>query len=124
MTPFDWNDFLPLARRLTGRTTVEADLRTAIGRAYYAVFHAASSFIRTKALIPPTERLTHDKVWSILANDPDPDRADVGRRGVRLKRLRVNADYRTTFPNPDIATQATEAITEAEELIEAISRLT
>ncbi len=99
-------------------------MRSAISRAYYAVFDAASAFIRAKALVPPTERLTHDKVWKLLASDPDPDRSDVGRRGNRLKQVRVNADYRSPFPDTDLADRATAAVKEAEQLIDAISRLT
>ena len=124
MTPFQWNDFLALARRLARRKTSEAHQRTAISRAYYAAFHAASSFVRAKALVPPTERLTHDKVWNLLATDPDPDRVDVGRRGDLLKRLRVNADYRTPLPDKNLAERVADALTEARRLVEAISRLT
>ena len=123
MTPFAWGDFLALARRLARRNASEADQRTAISRAYYPVFHAASSFIRAKTLVPPTERLTHDKVWHLLACDPDPDRADVGRRGFVLKRLRVDADYRNPFPRRDLSQLTAHALTEADDLIVAISRL-
>jgi hypothetical protein len=124
MIPFAWSDFLALARRVARRTTSEADQRTAISRAYYAVFHAASAFIRAKTLVPPTERLTHDKVWTLLAADPGPDRADVGRRGFDLKRLRVDADYRSPFPRPDLNRWTADALREADALIAAISRLT
>jgi uncharacterized protein (UPF0332 family) len=124
VTAFTWNDFLVLARRLARRKTSEADQRTAISRAYYAVFHAASSFIRAKALVPPSERLTHDKVWNLLATDPDLDRADVGRRGDLMKRLRVNADYRTPFPDKNLTARVADALAEAKRMVEAISRLT
>ena len=124
MTPFAWSDFLALARRLALGHASEADQRTAISRAYYAVFHAASAFVRAKTLVPPTERLTHEKVWNLLANDPDPDRADVGRRGRVLKLLRVDADYKNPFPRPDLNRLTADASTEADALIAAISRLT
>ena len=124
MTPFAWIDFLALARRLARRTTSEADQRTAISRAYYAVFHAAPAFIRAKALVPPAERLTHEKVWILLAPDLNLDRAQVGRRGGALKRWRVDADYRNPFPRSDLNGLTANALTEADDLIVVISRLT
>lgn len=123
MTPFDWTEFLGLARRLARQTTSEAEQRSAISRAYYAVFHAASSFIRANTLVPPSERLSHDKVWKLLAADPGPDRADVGRRGELLKRVRVDADYRSPFPHGDLDEWTSDALAEADYLIGALSRL-
>ena len=37
MTPFDWADYLAVADELAARTDDPAAMRTAIGRAYYAV---------------------------------------------------------------------------------------
>ncbi len=48
----------------------EADLRTAISRADYATFHAASAFVRANRLVPDAERLTHDDVWPVIVPIP------------------------------------------------------
>ncbi len=127
MSPFVWGEFLSLARRLVGDGSLdrsEAGLRTAISRAYYATFHAASAFVRANRLVPDAERLTHDKVWAILTSDEDRARADVGQRGNALRRQRVNADYRNPFPDADISARTTATLTEATNLIDAIDRLT
>ncbi len=86
MSPFGWGEFLSLAHRLVLQAsleseTAEADLRTAISRAYYAAYHAASAYVRANTLIPVAERLTHDKVWTVLARDQDRARAETGQRG-------------------------------------------
>jgi hypothetical protein len=39
--PFEPRDFIPVAERLANHPSGEAELRTAIGRAYYAVFLVA-----------------------------------------------------------------------------------
>ena len=121
MSPFDWDDFLRLAVR-QARSPKEATRRTAISRAYYAVYHAASAFIRRKGLHPAASRLTHEIVWKILTADPDPNRAAVGVRGDLLKKVRVDADYREPFPG-DLAAKTTWAVREARLLIDALDRL-
>ncbi|MBZ0254686.1 hypothetical protein K8I31_01400 [bacterium] len=40
MVEFDWNEYLLLAEKLISDSANEAELRTAICRTYYAVFHA------------------------------------------------------------------------------------
>lgn len=121
MSPFDWDNFLRLAVR-QARSPKEATRRTAINRAYYEVYHAASAFIRRKGLYPASSRLTHDIVWNALRTDPDQARAAVGVRGNVLKKVRVDADYRDPFPG-DLGIQMRWAIGEARLLIDAIDRL-
>lgn len=126
MSPFEWGDFLSLAHRLTSRPSgqaTEADLRSAIGRAYYAAYHAASDYVRVRSLVPATERLTHNAVWGTLARDNARERSEAGQRGDALRRIRIVADYRNPFPDTDIAARTTAAIIEAESLIEVITRL-
>ncbi|MBD0324008.1 MAG: hypothetical protein ICV72_11575 [Aldersonia sp.] len=60
---FDWEEFLAFAEQLVERDADEAALRTAISRAYYAVYHRASAHLRNNVLVPAHERLTHRKVW-------------------------------------------------------------
>lgn len=117
----DWEGFLELAEALSHAST-DAAQRTAISRASYAVYHAASSHIRRKHLIEPNHRLSHRTVWRILKLSTHMDSRDAGFRGEDLKRLRQNADYTSPYPG-DLATDAREAVAEARALLDAISRL-
>ena len=47
--PFDWNEFLTLARELAAKTD-DASKRTAISRAYYCVFNLATARADFRAL--------------------------------------------------------------------------
>ncbi|MDP9364247.1 MAG: hypothetical protein M3Q10_08485 [Chloroflexota bacterium] len=48
---FDWDEFLALAERLNVQGADEATQRTIISRAYYAAYHAASTFVRAEGLL-------------------------------------------------------------------------
>jgi hypothetical protein len=84
---FDPLDFLGLARELGNRNQDEASLRTAVGRAYYALFIIA----RDKLGFATKKRAVHTLVTKELKK----------RKGYRstadqfaaLKRLRHAADY-------------------------------
>jgi len=117
---FQWRDFLELATRLAHRGADEAELRTAISRAYYAAYHGAAAYVRAQHIL--TSGHSHTRVWQALANDPDPARADIGVRGVFLKRSREYADYRHPFPGA-LAEEAEAAILEARAIVAAIDRL-
>ena len=92
--PFDPLDFLDLARELGARTQDEASLRTAVGRAYYALFIIA----RDKLGFAMKRKAVHTLVTKELKR----------RRGYRstadqlaaLKRLRHTADYQMLPDNP------------------------
>lgn len=118
---FDWREYLMLAEQLARSDSSEAELRTAISRAYYAVYHRASTYIRDQALVPATERLSHQKAWVTMRATGDPDRIDAAVRGDQLKRRREEADYRATFPD-DLLRAAHEAIFEARMILDLIER--
>lgn len=122
MSPFEWSDYLDLAERLIEREPDEAALRTAVSRAYYAVYHRASAHIRNNSLVPARERLTHRKVWDVFQVAGNVAHADVGFRGRRLHLLRTSADYRHPFPG-DLQELAPIAVVEARELLALIDRL-
>jgi len=118
---FDWEDYLSLARRLATESD-EAARRSTISRAYYAVYHAASDYVRSRTLVPSTRRLNHRLVWEILINDQDADRSMVGRRGRVLRDVRVDADYRARFPG-NLARKSRDAVAEAQALLDLIDAL-
>lgn len=82
---FDPTLFLNIAREL-GQTSEEERLRTAIGRAYYAVF-----LVAREKLGVTTRKQVHQMVIEELRRKPGT-RA-IGDQLDRLRRLRTEADY-------------------------------
>lgn len=117
---FDWEALLAVAERLLFAGGDEASQRTAINRAYYAAYHVAATHVRTTGLL--RARHTHTRVWAVLADDTNSIRADVGQRGDVLRRARVDADYRSTFPG-SVDERARESVADARAIIETLRRL-
>ncbi len=119
---FDWEEFLAFAERLVERDVEEVALRTAISRAYYAVYHRASTYIRDNDLLPAGEGLTHRKVWDTLQAASERRRFDIGSRGRRLQRRRTSADYHNPYPG-DIQDAARFSVNEARSMLDLIDPL-
>ncbi len=119
---FDWRGYLTLAEQLSSYGVSEAELRTAISRAYYAAYHRASRYVREYSLVAATERLTHQKAWAAVGANQDPVRIRAGVRGNRLKRRREEADYYDAFPT-DLTKAARDAILEARMILDLIESL-
>ncbi len=119
---FDWTDYLVLAERSAAPDADEATLRTAISRAYYAVYHRASTYVRDNALVLARSRLTHQRVWEAFAGVNDARHAEVAVRGDRLRRLRTLADYHNPFPG-DLGNMTYAATREARIVNDLIGRL-
>lgn len=92
--PFDWKDFLSLARRLATSTDDEASQRTAISRAYYCVFNLA--FARAEGTVGPKPRDAsyHQWCWDQYTGTNDRACKQLGNTGQRMKARRVRADYK------------------------------
>ena len=118
---FDFREFLAVAERLAASND-EGDQRSAISRAYYAVFHRARDLVRTENYYPGRTRLDHRGVWSALKEDADVARANIGERGQRNHRARLNADYDRQFPGK-LPQRTRQLVDEAKALVEAIDRL-
>jgi uncharacterized protein (UPF0332 family) len=91
--PLDPHDFLTLARELAGQNDEQGRLRTAVGRAYYALFLIAREKTHIMA-----KRETHEKVIQALKKTPGyrptADQLD------KLRRLREVADYELAPKDP------------------------
>jgi uncharacterized protein (UPF0332 family) len=92
MPPFDWLEYLELARQLS-KSDKEAALRSAISRAYYAAFNQVRAYCVSREIYIPRAVDSHQVVW---------DKFKEGRtlRGVYtngdlLKQQRVLADYKS-----------------------------
>jgi len=88
---FDWNQFFVLAQELSLRDD-DASKRTAISRAYYAVFHRARRLVVMEGAQLSRHGLVHDEVWDIFDACAGPRRT-VARLGRLLRAARRSADY-------------------------------
>lgn len=127
MDEFDWEQFLFLAEQLTKDTPTEAELRTAISRTYYAVFHiAVNKIVEIDSSFEYSRWNIHKKIldWferkSILTY-------------TRIKRMsdaRKQADYEPNpkFPNSyidmaELRSKAEEVIGMGKSIIQQIKNL-
>jgi len=85
-------EFLTLAQRLSLETT-EAAWRSAISRAYYAVFHVARQLLEDLGFTVPRADRAHGYLWLRLANCGDARVQQAGRDLNDLRRHRNEADY-------------------------------
>lgn len=94
MPPFDWSQYLVLAKDLSARSD-EAALRSAISRAYYAAYHHAKRFCASKSISITTSggNSDHYDLWETFGRRAGKTFAKVHTVGTRLKRKRGNADY-------------------------------
>jgi hypothetical protein len=95
---FDWTEYLDLAAELARRRGDPAAERSAISRACYAAFHAASDHF-----VAAGERLTllgedHVIVWDWFLASADRRLRSIGANGKRLRRWRRVADYEPVYP--------------------------
>jgi len=91
---FEWSKFFALAEELGARATDEAALRSAVSRAYYAVFGTARERLRNEGVAEEVLQ-SHWKVWRDYRRAPG--RRALGIDGDRLKAKRVRADYANTI---------------------------
>lgn len=108
---FDWLEYFYQAQDVSDkRHTIpsqkmspanEADMRTAISRAYYAAFHKAKEFLQaTKDLTPETPAGgVHERLISRFTNNSLVDWRVMGAKLDRMKKLRHTADYNYTIKN-------------------------
>jgi hypothetical protein len=89
---FNWNDFLSLAEQLA-LDNDEASQRTAISRAYYAVFNVACERAIQNCGQPVGPK--HVWCWQQYSRNPNRQCKRIGIDGDRLKKLRVRADYQS-----------------------------
>lgn len=99
---FDWGEYLRLAKDLAKKTG-EAELRSAISRAYYSVFITARNLLiarnipltysgKDHKLVPETLKARGEMSRNIKATE-------VGTNLERLLSDRNIADYENNFPN-------------------------
>jgi hypothetical protein len=93
--PFDWVQYLILARTLGSATAAEPSLRSAISRAYYAAYKIAEHYCEDKGIPIENNGKSHQDVWDAFLKKGGTTFTRVYDNGDRLRRKRVKADYRT-----------------------------
>lgn len=102
---FDWNEYLVIAEKLkidTDRQSAgafsEAKQRTAISRAYYAVYHLAETYAKAKLGYVPNQygrNQYHTDVRGVYRGQMgNPDHQEVGKMLARLHKARIDCDYK------------------------------
>lgn len=123
----DYYAYLDLAKELAAPDEgldshdKEARQRSAVSRAYYALFLTTrDAFDPEYKYRPPAEGNSHAKLWKKLKSDPDMDVRDIGRLGSDLGASRIAADYGEFIL--DLHKFVADALDNAEELKLALDR--
>lgn len=88
---FDWREYLTLAEQLA-LSPDEASRRSAISRAYYALYHRARPLLEAPGASLSERADSHAFVWRSLESRGRGLRR-LGQQGRRLRDLRQQADY-------------------------------
>lgn len=116
----EWSKYLDLARELALQDG-EAYKRSAVSRAYYAVYCTARDKLeRIGDFNPPRCGSDHIYLWNVFAEKPY-NSTRVRDLGQQLRDQRVEADYGPYIDNPEYF--AEDAIIVAEELDDFLRRL-
>lgn len=116
----DWSTYLELARDLASHNT-EAHKRSAVSRAYYAMFCTARDKLDVLGEFnPPRCGSDHIYLWNVFAEEPY-NSIWVRDLGQRLRDARVQADYEKHILN--VSHLAQGALLDAEDLQEALDDL-
>ncbi len=124
---FDWSEYLTLAQELTANSATspvhEANLRSAISRAYYAAFHKAQDHLINKDHSPiPHPVNIHFYVVNVFEDSNDTTRKKIGELLRHLRSIRNIADYQNSFFG-NLQGRTKGVLTEAEEAIRLLDTL-
>lgn len=117
--PFDWGEYLDVARALQRGLpgcTDEARLRTAVGRAYYAAFGHALKYCQRRGYAPRYNGSDHPRVRDYLKS---LTLMSVAAKLERLHEWRKDCDYRDPIRG-SLAIMAAGAMTQAQDVINAL----
>lgn len=89
---FDWLEYFDLARNLA-RQDNEASQRSAVSRAYYAIFCSARNRLRWEGESIPRTGEAHRIVWDQFEKNAEKMRRKIAQDGKRLKHKRAKVDY-------------------------------
>jgi len=91
----DPRDFNIVASKLAlGKTSIEAEYRSSISRAYYAAYHVCAEILDCLGIKVSTGLDAYSEVFSNLSTSHDKQLKFVGSQLGTLKSDRIKADYR------------------------------
>lgn len=90
-------DFLELAKKMQNSEN-EAERRTSVSRAYYAVFNHIKGFLATHNIKLPAAAQAHEKARQYLSNSGIEEAEDLADTLDGLRKKRNDADYELTYP--------------------------
>ncbi len=132
---FNWSEYFNLAQELAAISSTnsvanqEAKLRSAVSRAYYAVFCLARNYLRDVEQDP---RLSSNKTYDIndhqyvaeefIFNQLKSQKiTEIGRDLTRLRKMRNKADYEDTIFN--LQTEVKKALNLAQNIMTSLTEL-
>lgn len=118
---FEWRHLLTLAEQLSREFDNEAALRSAISRAYYAVFALARRRLSHHGCWA-VARDPHKRVWATYRDSTEVQCQDIGHRGFNLLDRRKRADYDDWIGGVP-AKQAAQALDVAREILDLLDSL-
>jgi uncharacterized protein (UPF0332 family) len=118
----DAREFLAAARDLA-RSDQPAYRRTAISRAYYAVYHVAFDLLVTLGFRVGREHRGHETVRAYLAQSRITSVIQTGAQLRDLHNLRVKADYWLRDPHPERGAVVAVWVERAARMIAALDRV-
>lgn len=92
---FNWPDYFELSQEFR-RNGGEAYQRSAVSRAYYAMYHSARYKLMFWGEWPPPEsedRSDHEYLWETFSEKRDSASKEIGQLGDRLRKVRNKCDY-------------------------------
>ena len=118
--PFDWSEYLKLAREL-GQRTEESCLRSSLSRAYYFVYNLALRRAERNGFVPLQGESSHIQLWRLFSKSPEPECITLGQIAIRLKERRERADYKSTYAR--LQEEVPLVLRDAEDFAERLGRL-
>jgi uncharacterized protein (UPF0332 family) len=122
--PFDWKQYLTLAKTLSQAVTDEASLRSAVSRSYYSAFKLASERAELNGYREKFDETgsSHQLLWDLYGRNANSnDCRRLAFLGPRMKRRRVKADYKSVYPQ--LTDEVRFAIQDADECVALLGRL-
>lgn len=126
---FNWNDYLDLAKSLQKSTSnkikiEEACCRTAVSRAYYAVYHIALDFAERNLgyskFIGRNVGKNHRKLGIYYKRCSEYEYRNLGGILERMHKDRISCDYYN--PTNNVKSMMNNAILDANDILEIINR--
>jgi len=118
--PFDWLEYLDLAKSLQNKHSndysQEAAFRSAVSRAYYAVFCYARNFVRDHEGFSPSNSARDHSLVKI--HFQKQGQSDIAGKLNDLRRWRNRCDYEDTVD--DLSELLIDAIEKAQEVIDKL----